>query len=39
MINPFLVRRLTDETDQALAAQAVQGSRKSLEELVLRHRA
>lgn len=39
MINPFLEKRITDQTDQALAKAAVLGGKKALEELILRHQA
>jgi len=39
MINPFTEKYLTDTTDEKLVDTALGGSRKALEELVLRHQA
>jgi len=39
MINPFTEKYLSDTTDETLVDAALGGSRKSLEELVLRHQA
>lgn len=39
MINPFTEKYLSDTTDENLVDEALGGSRKSLEELVLRHQA
>jgi RNA polymerase sigma factor (sigma-70 family) len=39
MINPFTEKYLSDTTDEILVDKALGGSRKSLEEIVLRHQA
>ncbi len=39
MVNPFTEKYITDTTDENLIDSALAGSRKALEELVLRHQA
>jgi len=39
MINPFTEKYVSDKTDEILINSAVDGDRKSLEELILRHQA
>jgi RNA polymerase sigma factor (sigma-70 family) len=39
MINPFAEKYLSDSTDEHLVDSALTGSRKALEELILRHQA
>lgn len=39
MINPFTEKYVSDKTDENLIKNALEGERKSLEELILRHQA
>jgi len=39
MINPFTTSQQSEKSDEILISRAIEGDRKSLEELILKHQA